>query len=59
MIRQQDGRSSDAHAGSGVRLGVFRLKKRADFVAAAKGRRQHQRNFVLQARERDSSFDEA
>jgi ribonuclease P protein component len=28
------------------------MKKRADFLAAAKGRRQHQRGFVLQARPR-------
>jgi len=55
MIRHEDGPNSDAHAGSGVRIGVLRLKKRADFVAAAKGRRQHQRNFVLQAVERDSA----
>jgi ribonuclease P protein component len=63
MTRPEDGLSSTAHAASGVRLGVSRqkkpgvarLKKRADFVAAAKGRRQHQRNFVLQARERTES----
>ncbi|WP_298423823.1 ribonuclease P protein component [Rhodoblastus sp.] len=41
-----------------MRLGVLRLKKRVDFVAAAKGRRQHQRNFVLQARERDSTLED-
>jgi ribonuclease P protein component len=29
-----------------------RLRKRAEFLAVAKGRRQHQRSFVLQARER-------
>lgn len=29
-----------------------RMKKRAEFLAAAKGRRQHQRGFVLQARGR-------
>ncbi len=37
---------------------MLRLKKRADFVAAAKGRRQHLRNFVLQAREREASGDD-
>lgn len=31
-------------------LAPQRLKKRADFLNAAKGRRQHQRCFVLQAR---------
>jgi ribonuclease P protein component len=65
MTRQQDGQTFVAHADPGVRScvlgaknsGVLRLKKRADFVAAAKGRRQHQRNFVLQARERDQAVD--
>jgi ribonuclease P protein component len=65
MTRQQDGQDFFPHAGPGVRgcvlggrnIGVLRLKKRADFVAAAKGRRQHQRNFVLQARERDPAFE--
>ncbi len=57
MTRQQDGQNFVAHAGPGVRIGVFRLKKRADFVAAAKGRRQHLRNFVLQARERETASD--
>jgi ribonuclease P protein component len=32
-----------------------RMKKRADFLAAAKGRRQHQRCFVLQARARNET----
>jgi ribonuclease P protein component len=67
MTRPEDGEIPDAHAAPGVRLGVLRadkpallrLKKRADFVAAAKGRRQHQKNFVLQARERDPGPDEA
>ena len=67
MIRPEDGESLATHAAPGVRLGVerpeksgerpdvSRLKKRADFVAASKGRRQHLRDFVLQARERDSA----
>ncbi|MCI4677748.1 ribonuclease P protein component [Rhodoblastus acidophilus] len=55
MTRRKDGPSPVAHAGSGVRIGVLRLKKRPDFVAAAKGRRQHQKAFVLQARERESA----
>jgi ribonuclease P protein component len=38
---------------------VARLKKRADFVAAAKGRREHQRCFVLQARPRAEAADPA
>jgi ribonuclease P protein component len=58
MTRQQDGPNLSAHASPGVRIGVLRLKKRADFVAAAKGRRQHQRNFVLQARERDPAVED-
>ena len=62
MTRPGDGASLSTHADPGVRLdvtrpnpGVIRLKKRADFLAAAKGRRQHQHSFVLQARERDSA----
>ena len=58
MTRQQDGQNIFPHAKPGVRIGVLRLKKRADFVAAAKGRRQHQRNFVLQAREREPAVDD-
>jgi ribonuclease P protein component len=53
MTRPADGSCSSAHAALGVRIAVSRLKKRADFLAAAKGRRQHLGNFVLQARERD------
>lgn len=77
-----DGQNPDAHAVSGVRIGVLgaqssepsspespsvervsarraaggveRLKQRADFLACAKGRKQHQRAFVLQARRRDA-----
>jgi ribonuclease P protein component len=33
------------------------MKTRADFLAAAKGRRQHQRGFVLQARQRSEAED--
>jgi ribonuclease P protein component len=58
MTRRKDGPSPVAHAGSGVRIGVLRLKKRPDFVAAAKGRRQHQKTFVLQAREREPAKGE-
>ncbi|MDI9846541.1 ribonuclease P protein component [Rhodoblastus sp. 17X3] len=57
MTRPEDGDTLSTHAVSGVRLGVLRLKKRADFVSAAKGRRQHQHSFVLQARERDPAPD--
>lgn len=38
---------------------VERLKKRADFLACAKGRKQHQRAFVLQGRRRDSADADA
>jgi ribonuclease P protein component len=62
MTRPEDGPSLSTHADPGVRLGVtppnpgvIRLKKRTDFLAAAKGRRQHQHSFVLQTRERDSA----
>lgn len=46
------GENSCATAGESPRPLALRLKKRADFLAAAKGRRQHQRCFVLQARQR-------
>jgi len=36
-----------------------RMKKRSDFLAAAKGRRQHQRSFVLQARRRGEAEEDA
>jgi ribonuclease P protein component len=53
MTRPGDG---DVFSASGAqatqRPVVARLKKRADFLAAAKGRREHQRCFVLQARPR-------
>ena len=52
MTRPGDGDTPPAVAAQGVRPQVARLKKRADFLAAAKGRRQHQRSFVLQIRER-------
>ncbi len=52
MTRPGDGKTLCAPAGESPRLAVLRLKKRADFLAAAKGRRQHQRCFVLQARKR-------
>jgi len=59
MTDPVDGYPSSAHAAPGVRVAVIRLKKRADFLAAAKGRRQHMGNFVLQAREREPSPDTA
>jgi ribonuclease P protein component len=56
MTRPGDGESflSD-RAPDGARPDSLRLKKRADFLAAAKGRRQHQRCFVLQARQRQAT----
>jgi ribonuclease P protein component len=60
MTRPGDGDNSSARATENARaLAVARptagrLKKRADFLAAAKGRRQHQRCFVLQAALRPS-----
>jgi ribonuclease P protein component len=42
-----------------VPIEVERLKKRADFLGAAKGRRQHQRCFVLQARARNTDAEPA
>ena len=53
MTRPGDGEIPPAFAAQGVRPPVARLKKRADFLAAAKGRRQHQRCFVLQGRQRE------
>jgi ribonuclease P protein component len=52
MIRPGDGENFAAPEGESPRTLPLRLKKRADFVAAAKGRRQHQRCFVLQTRQR-------
>jgi ribonuclease P protein component len=57
MTRPGDGdisSASEAQAAlpSVARPNAARLKKRADFLAAAKGRREHQRCFVLQARPR-------
>ena len=58
MTRPGDGENflSD-RAPVGARTACSRLKKRADFLAAAKGRRQHQRCFVLQARQRQAASD--
>jgi ribonuclease P protein component len=60
MTRPGDGEISSASAAESVRPPVARqtaarLKKRADFIAAAKGRRQHQRCFVLQAAPRQAA----
>jgi ribonuclease P protein component len=58
MTRPGDGDISSASAAESarplavVRQTAARLKKRADFLAAAKGSRQHQRCFVLQAAHR-------
>jgi ribonuclease P protein component len=55
MSRPRDGeivsrRPSASAEGDAIAFArLERLKKRADFLAAAKGRRQHQRGFVLQA----------
>lgn len=59
MPRPGDGHSSSrrpsASAAGDVCAHPERLKKRADFLAAAKGRRQHQRSFVMQARRRSEA----
>lgn len=52
MTRPRDGETFSDRAPKGARPVALRLKKRVDFLAAAKGRRQHQRCFVLQARQR-------
>ncbi len=52
MTRPGDLHPVSGTAGESSRTAAVRLKKRADFLAAAKGRRQHQRCFVLQARQR-------
>jgi ribonuclease P protein component len=52
MPRPGDGEIISAPAATRRGRGVARLKKRADFLAAAKGRRLHQPCFALQARER-------
>ena len=49
--------SATAEGDALARLRPERLKKRADFLAVAKGRRQHQRGFVLQARPREDAQD--
>ena len=55
MTRPGDGEIPSASTAEAARPGasrpaLARLEKRADFLAAAKGRREHQRCFVLQAR---------
>lgn len=63
MSRPGDGepvwrRASAAAEGDAfARPAPGRLKKRAEFLAVAKGRRQHQRGFVLQARPREDLQD--
>jgi ribonuclease P protein component len=57
MPRPGDGETVIAPAAETPRSVALRLKKRADFLAAAKGRRQHQRCFVLQARERPEAVE--
>ena len=58
MTRPGDGEIFTAsEAQATPRPVVARLKKRADFLAAAKGRREHQRCFVLQARPRGEAAD--
>ena len=58
MTRPGDGEIfSASEAQASQRPVVARLKKRADFLAAAKGRREHQRCFVLQARPRGEAAD--
>jgi len=58
MTRPRDGeiasrRPSVSPGGDAIAVArPERLKKRAEFLAAAKGRRQHQRGFVLQALQR-------
>jgi ribonuclease P protein component len=52
MNRPSDGETVPDREADAPRPVAARLKKRADFLAAAKGRRQHQRCFVLQARQR-------
>jgi ribonuclease P protein component len=44
--------SAPAEGAASALARLERMKKRADFIAAAKGRRQHQRGFVLQGRQR-------
>lgn len=57
MTRPGDGKPLCASAGESPRSAVLRLKRRADFLAAAKGRRQHQRCFLLQARKRPEAAE--
>jgi ribonuclease P protein component len=55
MTRPSDGDIVSNREACVSRTVALRLKKRADFLAAAKGRRQHQRCFVLQARHRQGA----
>jgi ribonuclease P protein component len=55
MTRPSDGDNFPDREADAPRRMVLRLKKRADFLAAAKGRRQHQSCFVLQARRRQAA----
>ncbi len=57
MTRPRDGEILPDRAPQGARPVGLRLKKRADFLAVAKGRRQHQRCFVLQARHRQAESE--
>ncbi len=57
MNRPGDGEFDSAPASESPRKMGLRLKKRADFLAAAKGRRQHQRCFVLQAHQRRATSE--
>ncbi|MTV29531.1 ribonuclease P protein component [Rhodoblastus acidophilus] len=63
MPRPGDGESSSRRPSAlaeGAALACpERLKKRAEFLAAAKGRRQHQRCFTMQARRRSEAQGDA
>ncbi len=59
MPRPGDGEIISAPAATRCGRGIARLKKRADFLAAAKGRRLHQPCFALQARERQAEASNA
>jgi ribonuclease P protein component len=58
MTRPSDGEIIPDREADAPRPVALRLKKRADFLAAAKGRRQHQRCFVLQVRRRQGAGPE-
>lgn len=53
MTRVGDGDIAAVSAAQSARVAPARLKKRAEFLKTAKGRRQHQRCFVVQSRARD------